>query len=132
MKTRRGWVLVSVETIIAIFIALFGSGAGASLIRWVGDRSKRRLSDDETRIAQAVTVTKTALEVSQAQGQQITGLIERVNRQEDRIKKLQESQNTLEAENAQLRSRITHLEHSLAAWRHAWRKRLPDEPYPVN
>lgn len=129
---KRGWVLVSVETIIAIFIALFGSGAGASLIRWVGDRSKRRLSDDETRIAQAVTVTKTALEVSQAQGEQIASLIERVNAQDARIRQLRESQNTLEEENAQLRNRITHLERSLAAWRHAWRKRLPDEPYPVN
>ena len=129
---KRGWVLVSVETIIAIFIALFGSGAGASFFSWLGGRSKRRLSEDEARIAQAVTVTKTALEVSQAQGEQIASLIERVNAQDARIRQLRESQNTLEEENAQLRNRITHLEYSLAAWRHAWRKRLPDEPYPVN
>lgn len=125
-------MLVSVETIIAIFVALFGSGAGASFFSWLGGRSKRRLSEDEARIAQAASITKTALEVSQAQGQQITGLIERVNAQDARIRQLRESQNTLEEENAQLRNRITHLEQSLAAWRTAWRKRLPDEPYPVN
>lgn len=123
---------MNVEVVIALFVAVFGSGAGAGFLRWLSDRSKRGLSDAEARIAQATTITKTALEVSQAQGQQITGLIERVNAQDARIRQLRESQTALEEENAQLRNRITHLEHSLAAWRHAWRKRLPDEPYPVN
>lgn len=116
---------MSVETIIALFVALFGSGAGAGFLRWVGDRHKRGLSDDEARIAQATTITKTALEMTQTQAEQIARLAERVE-------VLEAAQSSLQEENTRLRDRITHLEQSLAAWRHAWRERLPDEPYPVN
>lgn len=116
---------MKIETVITLFVALFGSGAGAGLLRWIGDRSKRHLSDDETRIAQATAITKTAMDMAQAQADQITRLAKRVE-------SLEGDQRRLQDENTQLRNRITHLEQSLAAWRTAWRKRLPDEPYPVN
>lgn len=116
---------MNVETIVALFVALFGSGAGASLLRWLGDRRKRGLSDSEARIAQATTITKTAMEMTEAQANQIQRLADRLETLDADLQKLRD-------ENQQLRDRITHLEQSLAAWRAAWRLRLPDEPYPVN
>ena len=116
---------MNVETIIAVFIAVFGSGAGASFIRWVGDRKKRDLSDSEARIAQATAITKNALEMTDAQASQIQRLADRIENMEVDLQRVRD-------ENTKLRNRITHLERSLEVWRHAWRKRLPDEPYPVN
>lgn len=116
---------MNVETIIAVFIAVFGSGAGASFIRWIGDRKKRDLSDSEARIAQATTITKTAMEMTETQASQIQRLA-------DRLEDLETDLQRVRDENTMLRNRITHLEQSLAVWRAAWRQHLPDEPYPVN
>lgn len=116
---------MNVEVVIALFVAVFGSGAGAGFLRWLSDRSKRGLSDAEARIAQATTITKTAMEMTEAQAGQI-------HRLTNRLEGLEQEQKSLRDENMQLRGRITHLEQSLAAWRTAWRERLPDEPYPVN
>lgn len=115
---------MNLQAVVTLFVALFGTGAASGVIKWASDRHKNQISIEDARIAQAASVTKTALET-------LTVLREEVNNLNSELHEVRAYCQRLEKQNTDMRSRINHLEHSLAAWKQAWQQRHPDEPFPV-